>query len=314
VPLRLSVVVVAYDMERELPRTLRSLSSSYQRGVTGGDYEVVVVDNGSPEPVPLSALEGLPVGSRLIRIDDAHPSPAASANAGLAEARGDIVGLYIDGARIASPGLLAHAELATRLSERAVVTPLSWHLGPATHMHASETGWDAQREDATLASIAWEEDGYRLFEVSTFAGSSARGWFGPLGESNALFLRRELWDELGGLDERFQLPGGGRVNHDLLRRASALDGTRLVVLLGEGTFHQIHGGASTSRRVTREQADADYERVVGRPFAPPALSPLYVGSVPDAALPHMERSIAWALRDRCRPGGVSRSGGETPPD
>ncbi|MET0884236.1 MAG: glycosyltransferase family A protein, partial [Acidimicrobiales bacterium] len=47
----LSVVVVTYDMERELPRTLRSLSADLQVGIEASDYEVIVVDNGSPRPV-----------------------------------------------------------------------------------------------------------------------------------------------------------------------------------------------------------------------------------------------------------------------
>ena len=37
-------------MVRELPRTLCSLTRDYQRHCTGIDYEVLVVDNGSPEP------------------------------------------------------------------------------------------------------------------------------------------------------------------------------------------------------------------------------------------------------------------------
>ena len=46
----LSVVVVAHDMARELPRTLRSLSRRYQLGLPADDYEVIVVDNGSADP------------------------------------------------------------------------------------------------------------------------------------------------------------------------------------------------------------------------------------------------------------------------
>ena len=38
--LALSVVVVAYDMARELPRTLRSLAPGYQRGIAADEYEV----------------------------------------------------------------------------------------------------------------------------------------------------------------------------------------------------------------------------------------------------------------------------------
>ena len=80
------------------------------------------------------------------------------------------------------------------------------------------------------------------------------------------------------------------MNHDLYRRACELDGTRLVVLLGEGTFHQIHGGAATSGRIGWDEMHAEYQRAPGR--ALPAAGrrrPLYVGTVPPAALGHLER-------------------------
>ena len=47
----LSVVVVFYDMRREAPRTLHSLSRGYQRGVDDLDYEVLALDNGSSAPL-----------------------------------------------------------------------------------------------------------------------------------------------------------------------------------------------------------------------------------------------------------------------
>ena len=83
----------------------------------------------------------------------------------------------------------------------------------------SEVGYDQSAEDELLDRSGWEEDGYRLFEICTLAGSSSRGIFGHKGESNSLFMPRPLWDELGGLDVRFELPGGGLANHDLYRRA-----------------------------------------------------------------------------------------------
>ena len=42
-----SIVVVSYDMERELPRTLHTLSAPYQVGLESDAVEVIVVDNGS---------------------------------------------------------------------------------------------------------------------------------------------------------------------------------------------------------------------------------------------------------------------------
>jgi hypothetical protein len=297
----LSVVVVAYDMRRELPRTLQSLAPAYQRGIGMSDYEVIVVDNGSPQPIGEGLLSSFSGTIRTARLEDGPPSPARAANLGVAMAAGRLVGLMVDGARMASPGLLATAALGARLAERPIVATLAWHLGPGTHMDAVSAGYGQDEEDRLLATSGWEEDGYRLFEIASLSGSSRRGWFGPLGESNALFLPRELWTEVGGMDERFSLPGGGLVNHDLLARACALPQTRLVTLLGEGTFHQLHGGASTSRRVTRDEAFADYEMHRGHPYQPPGNEAMYVGRLPESALVHFDQSVRWALRARnCR--------------
>src|SRR4051812_31804602 len=107
--LKLSVVVVTYDMGRELPRTLASFSPSYQQGIEADDYEVIVVDNGSPEPLSAALLDGFPPSWRVLRIDPAPPAPAHAANTGIRAAESDYVGLFIDGARIASPGVCARA-------------------------------------------------------------------------------------------------------------------------------------------------------------------------------------------------------------
>lgn len=115
-----------------------------------------------------------------------------------------------------------------------------------------------------------------------------------MGESSSLFCRRQIWDELGGLDERFTLPGGGLVNHDLYRRACAIEGAELIVLLGEGTFHQHHGGAATSRRFTWDDMHADYQAIRGEPHRPPSNAPLYLGRVIAPVLPHLERSARQA--------------------
>ena len=291
----LSVVVVVHEMARELPRTLHSLSPAHQRGIERDEYEVVVVDNGSTRPVDGGLVAGFEGHLRVERIDPAPPSPARAANHGIRLATGDLVGLVVDGARMASPGLLAEARRAARLASRPVITAPAFHLGDVPHMRAAEVGYDQAAEDELLARSGWLADGYRLFEVSTPAASWGRGLFGPAGESSSLFCPRAVWDELGGLDERFTLPGGGLVNHDLYRRACALPGAELVVLLGEGTFHQYHGGAATSRRHTWDEMHAEYEAVTGGPHRPPANRALYLGPARPALLPLIERSARQAI-------------------
>jgi hypothetical protein len=306
----LSVVVVGHDMDRELPRTLITLDPEYQRGLPPNDYEIVLVDNGSARPLPPSTLSSFSGSLRTIRIDDASPSPAHAANVGLHAAQADFVGLIIDGARMASPGLLSTALLARRVAELPVVATLAWHLGAVRHMQAAAAQYDQATEDELLESVPWQRDGYTLFTISTLAGSSARGWFGPLGESSALFMPRECWTRLGGLDEAFVLPGGGLVNHDLYRRACELDDVRSMVLLGEGTFHQYHGGAATSGGLTWDEMHAEYQALRGTPYSPPGRAALMLGEMPRAALPHVLESARLAIdrADRARERAVARQG------
>lgn len=299
----LTVVVVVYDMARELPRTLLSLDPDHQHGVDADDYEVVVVDNGSPIPVDRAVISESSGHVRMITIDDAPPSPVTAANHGIAAAEGELIGLFIDGARLASPGLMRGALRAQTLTPRPVITAPAFHLGSETHMKAAEVGYDQSVEDELLGASGWTSDGYRLFGISTLAGSSSRGIFGMKGESNSLFMPRSLWDEVGGMDPAFQLPGGGLANHDLYRRACSLEGIELIELLGEGSFHQFHGGAATSRRFGFEEMHDDYKRIRRTHYRPPALIPLHVGRAHEHVLDHLEYSAHLAIERRGRLAG-----------
>lgn len=288
----LSIVVVAWEMARELPRTLETLSPRMQRGVAHTPYEVIVVDNGSE---PAMTVPDEPWLS-LLRVEDGGRSPARAVNAGLGRAAAELVGVVVDGARMASPGLVRHALLARRLHERPVIGTLSFHLGPDLQQRSMQDGYGAAREDELLASVDWRSDGYRLFDVSVLAASSAGGWFQPAAESNALFLPRSMWQELGGFDERFVSPGGGFVNLDAYARAWALPRSQPVILLGEGTFHQFHGGVSTnvSRPPTRAFQE-EYEAIRGAPFRAPWGAPIHLGTLDVRALPWVGRSVTAAV-------------------
>jgi hypothetical protein len=292
-----SVVVVVHNMAREAPRTLYSLSAAYQRHIAADEYEIIVVDNGSSPPLDPKVLDGLTGNFRLIRLDPASPSPAHAINVGLAAASGDIIGVMIDGARLVTPGYLHFARSAVRLYPRAVVAGLGWYLGLDQQRWAIESNYDQTREDALLASIEWTKDGYRLFEIGALDESSIDGWFGSILESNGLFLSRGTWDLLGGVDERFDAPGGGFLNLDTLIQAFAPPNSKLVILLGEATFHQFHGGIATNanyRTISEAVAKwrTQYEAIRGKPWNPPRPpSRTFLGVLPPAALVHFARSI-----------------------
>jgi tetratricopeptide (TPR) repeat protein len=299
----ISVIVVIHNIPREAPRTLLSLSAAYQRHIDVEDYEVIVVDNGSNPPLDPKLVGGLEGNFRLIRIDPAPSSPAHAVNRGLAAAGGAVIGMMIDGARIATPGLLHFARHGARLYETAVVAVPGWYLGYDFQRWAMLAGYDQAHENALLASIEWPRDGYRLFEIGTLDESSVEGWLLPIAETNALFMRRQLWTMLQGLDERFDFPGGGLVNLDIYARALEMPDCQRVLLLGEGTFHQVHGGIATNQH-PEQMPDSmakwlkQYERLRGRPYAipNPARPPTYLGTLPRPALAHFVRSAVAPIR------------------
>ena len=295
---KLSVVVIAYNMARELPRTLRSLSPAMQRDIAAEDYEIIVVDNGSTEPFDQAECRLWGGNVSFHALAGATASPARAINHGLALARGEVVGVCIDGARMATPRLLATALEAARLHRRPVIGTLAFHLGPDIQKRSVvHSGYCQQVEDDLLASIDWVADAYRLFGISVFGGSSADGWFVLPAETSALFLACDHLAELGGYDENFVMPGGGLVNLDTWARACADPAGRAILLLGEATFHQFHGGVVTSSSASKwPEFHAEYVKIRGCDFKRPEGTPLLVGRLSPEALATIKSSAEHLLK------------------
>ncbi len=287
-------------MGREAPRTLRTLSAAYQVGVEPADYEVIAVDAGSRVPLDAAFVRSFGTNFRLLRGPD-RPSPAAAINAAVRRCSSAAIALCIDGARMLSPGIIQSMTRALLAWKEPVVATLALHLGPKVQNESMLEGYDQIAEDRLLASVDWMADGYELFRIASLAGSSRSGWFLPISESNCLAMRRDLWDRLGGLDERFVSPGGGFVNLDLYRRA-CLGADSLVMLLGEGTFHQFHGGVATNVPFAKHPGVTfleEYVGIRGVPFEPPQTVPDFLGSCPPQAtrfLAHSLEQYAASLR------------------
>jgi glycosyltransferase involved in cell wall biosynthesis len=297
----LSVIVVLFNMQREAPRTLYSLSSLYQAGVCEKDYEVIVIDNGSSQPMP--AQQVMSFGSNfqyIVHGDTAALSPCRAINDAVALAKGDYVGVMIDGARIASPGLIRHALDALRLYDKGIVATLAWHLGPKPQSLSIKDGYCQDKEDQLLDSIEWKKNGYLLFNISSFAWSSSCGYFGNLPESNAFFMDKSFYSALEGFDERFCLPGGGLANLDFYKRACESLHAETVLLLGEGTFHQVHGGIATNAVNSDyiELAMQEYYSIKKMKFNPPISNPALFGRPTRESFPWIALSISSMTQDR----------------
>ena len=296
---QLSVVVVIYDMEREARRTLHALSPNYQRGVSADDYEVIVVDNGSPRPFNRGSVAEFGPNMTYHYLSDANHSPARAMNLGVHLARSDYLALMIDGARILTPGVLRYGLSLPQLFPHPCGLVLGFHLGPDLQSRSMGQGYDRTREDELLAMIGWPEEPYRLFEIGS-PHDFTDGWFRLVGESNFTFVHRDILERVGGFDERYVSIGGGHVNFDVQTSIYEQPDVDLVMLLGEGTFHQFHGGATSGKpahAVDRLVAafDAEYRAIRGRAFESGcARRPHYVGHIPEEAMDLLARFVGTA--------------------
>jgi glycosyltransferase involved in cell wall biosynthesis len=243
---KLSVVVVCYEMAAQIKNTLQSLLPPYQRGVETTDYEIILIDNGSAKILD-DETRAISPNLQYIYLtpNESSPNPASAMNRAAALSRAPLLCLMIDGARMLTPGVLSWGMRLLELAPGAMVEVRGWHLGPKWQPESVAEGYDHDIESQLLDQVRWWENGYRLFDISAGSAQTKLGISQPASESNCLFVSRALFDLLGGFDERYEEPGGGLVNLDFYARAVAA-ADHVWTLLGEGTFHQVHGGAATS--------------------------------------------------------------------
>jgi cephalosporin hydroxylase len=286
----LSVIVVFHNMIREAARTLHTLTRGYQRGIERLSYEVIVLDNGSDPDQRLDEEFVRSFGEEFRLIDmgpDANPSPVAALNHGMVQSRGKNLAFMIDGAHMLTPGVLHNGMKGLRAYQPSIVATQQWYVGPGQQPDLVGERYDQAAEDQLFENIDWPADGYRLFEIGHFIGE--RDWLDGILESNCLFVGRPLLEQVGAFDEGFSMPGGGYANLELYERLGAHPRTKVVTILGEGSFHQVHGGTTTndgSRDDRRKKTFAygdHYRELRGRTLGGPGKHINYVGSFTNKA-------------------------------
>ncbi len=300
----LSIIVIAYDMPRQALNTLISLGTGYQEGVDADDYEVIVVENRSQRNMDAAEISTLQGNFRYFLRDEPGVSPAAAINFGFTQARGHFIGLMIDGARMVTPGVIRYALMALRMNRDAMVLVPGYHLGESEQQYHLSNGYSEEKEQALLKEIDWLNNGYRLFDISCLSGANPNGIFHPFMECNCLFFSADIFREIGQADERFNMPGGGALNLYIYRQAATHPRTEAYVLPGEGSFHQLHGGVTTSESKGREHVlerqRVQLAEILGYPFTSPMIEPILLGTVRQPAMRYLKQSTERGIERLAR--------------
>jgi glycosyltransferase involved in cell wall biosynthesis len=283
----LSIIINFYNNRREAMNSLHALTRAYQRDAAAIDFEVMAIDNGSTQPLTAAEVQafGPEFHYRFVQTDSV--SPAAAINAACRDARGDQLLVIIDGAHLLSPGIYALAQRAFAQFANPLLATVSFHLGPKQQNQSVLEGYNQQIEDSLLVRSGWKENGYRLYTIAGSFADPGMGWFGCAFEAGCFAMRKLDFLDLGGFDERFEARGGGLVALDFFQRAVARESGEYIMLLGEGSFHQFHGGvASNAPKKEHPWAEfnAEYTRIRGKTFARVPRRPFYFGSIPNEAL------------------------------
>jgi len=213
----ISIVIATFGRVERLELCLLSLAacSSPHR------FELVVVDDASPNPEAVARAVALVPGATLLRNPE-NQGFARSLNRAVAEARGQLLLLMNDDV-VVTPGWLS--ELLRVLEQE----PRSGLVGPA----CNDTG-DFATVEADYASLSGllrfaEQRPRAVSDVDKLALSCA-------------LIRRELFDDVGGLDEGY---GRGMFEDDDLCEAVRARGFR--VLLAQGAYVHHEAGSSFRR-------------------------------------------------------------------
>lgn len=289
---QLSIIVIGFRMPRQLEQTLHTLSCDYQQDVSENDYEVVIVENDSDKMLSSDFVEALPENFRYYSRHESGQSPVAAINFAFEKCQGEMIGLMIDGAHMVTPRVVKYVLCAQRAWEYPLVVVPGYHLGGESQ--TQDINYTEEREKELLRTIDWRDNGYQLFSVADFSPANRFSYMHPIMECNCVFTPRISFERIGYCDSRFTLRGGGPVNLHLFRQLGTLPETEIVVLPGEGSFHQYHGGVTTSSYADRENEIASHREQLnsfwlGR-FKSVSREPVLLGAVTYWAHSFLQRS------------------------
>ena len=218
------------------------------------DYELIVVDNGSTDGTPeyLRAVAARNPHVRLV-LNHENAGFARACNQGLALAAGDVLVLLNDDTLV-TPGWLPR-----------LIAPLS---EPRTGLAGAVTNRIGNEAEIPVSYRTWGE----LLEFATERARVHEGRVFDIGTLTmfCLALRRDAWQRIGALDQRFEI---GMLEDDDYSRRAREAGFRLVC--AEDAFVHHFGETSFGKLVPTgrygeilEENKRRFEEKWGEPWQP----------------------------------------------
>lgn len=295
---KISVIVIVYRMRRQAMNTLRSLLPPCQKNVSLEDYEIIVVENHSDDMLVADDVKSLAPNIHYFQREESGVSPVHAINFAFTRCRAPTIGLMIDGARMVTPRILEYVLLAQRMDADALVAVPGYNLGPTEQQHAHDNGYNEKAEQQLLEKVRWLENPYRLFDIASIGGANPTGVINPLLESNCVFASARCFEKIGYADTDFNYPGGGSLNLHMFRSLGMLpETTHYFILPGEGSFHQLHGGVTTTPREDRKHMLKQFAKQLNQRwgvFSVLKREPILLGAVTAHAQAFLKYSCAEA--------------------
>lgn len=215
--MRASVVLPTYNRSALLPAVLSALLDQD----CDGDYEVVVVDDGSTDRTPIVLEEIAQRSPGRIRVfRQENSGPARARNRGAQEARGAFLA-FLDDDCVAERSWLRRLEAAFTESRAGAVA------GAVVNREVEWVGRYINRE-GVIAHVV-----------------SAEGWVEGLITGNC-GISASLFRELGGFDETIRVAGGEDTDLGLRLRAR---GHRIALAADARVHHESHVGLGNYLRM-----------------------------------------------------------------
>jgi hypothetical protein len=297
-------------MSEEVINTLKTLDCSYQNEPRDS-YEVLVMEN--PSDNNLKNHDFSIYNAEIKYFYNNENLPLTSAINNLSEkASGDYLIIIPDGARLLSKRVLHYCKQAINIDKKSIVAFHGFHLGLFPQQFSVEQKLYSKADEVSfLKSIDFPNNPDSLFLNASWAGSSNRGSFFEMAESNCLMLPKDLWLRVAGFDERLDIPSGGIANLDLYGRVISNFDHKLFFVLGEGCFHQLHGGDTTSSNEKKfNKYKLDYKEKTGKEWRFVKRDDYeFLGRVPPQFLGLLKDSISKTIhaRQRERPYRIQRN-------